>query len=300
MADTMGMTQGATFVPEIVANKALGLLEAELHLAKNVARHYEYTPAKEGDKVKVPKRGTLLAKQKVSGSSVTLQNPTADEVEVELNQHWEVTFAVEDILRTNAKGGIEIDEGYIADAIQVLGEKIETSLANLVTSLTNERGSAGVDITDAILRSCRGDLSNNRAPQSNRFLYLEPDQINVILGLDKFVNAEKYGSSMPVMEGEFGKVYSFRVFESLFTKTGSGSPTPKHNIAMHRDALVLASRPLKQPKGAGVTVGYVERNGIVMRVLYSYNADQLADQITIDTLFGVATLRPELGVNLIS
>jgi len=300
MANTMGMTQGATFVPEIVANKALGLLEAELHLAKNVARHYEYTPAKEGDKVIVPKRGTLTANQKTSGNAVTLQNPTADSVEVELNQHWEVTFAVEDILRTNAQGGMEIDEGYIADAIQVLAEKIETSLSNLVTSLTGTRGTAGVDITDTVLRLCRGDLSTQRAPQSNRFLYLEPDQINVILGLDKFVNAEKYGSSMPVMEGEFGKVYGFRVFESLFTKAVAGSPTAKYNMAIHRDALVLASRPLKQPKGAGVTVGYVEKNGIVMRVLYSYNADQLADQITIDTLFGVAVLRPELGVKVLS
>lgn len=300
MADTMGMTQGATFVPEIVANKALGMLEAELHLAKNVARHYEYTPAKEGDKVIVPKRGTLLAKQKTSGSAVTLQNPTADSVEVTLDQHWEVTFALEDILRTNAKGGMEIDEGYIADAIQVLGEKIETSLSNLVTSLSNTRGTVATDITDAVMLQCRGDLSDNRAPQSDRFLYLEPDQINAVLALSKFVNAEKYGSSMPVMEGEFGKIYSFRVFESLFTKTVTGSPTAKHNIAMHRNAMVLASRPLKQPKGAGVTVGYVERNGIVMRVLYSYNADQLADQITIDTLFGVATLRPELGVNLLS
>ncbi len=296
----MGMTQGAKFVPEIVANKALGLLEAELHLAKNVTRHYEFTPAKEGDKVIVPKRGTLLAKQKVSGSSVTLQNPTADSVEVELDQHWEVTFALEDILRTTAKGEIEIDEGYIADAIQVLGEKIETSLSNLVTSLGNTRGTVATDITDDVLLQCRGDLSDNRAPKSNRFLYLEPDQINAILKLTKFVNSEKYGSNTPVMEGEFGKIYNFRVFESLFTKTVTGSPTAKHNIAMHRNAMVLASRPLKQPKGAGVTVGYVEQNGIVMRVLYSYNADQLADQITIDTLFGVAVLREDLGVNLLS
>lgn len=296
----MGTTQGATFIPEIVANKALGLLEAELHLAKNVARHYEYTPAKEGDKMIVPKRGTLKANSKVSGSSVKLQNPTADSVEVTLDQHYEVTFALEDILRTTAKGEIEIDEGYIADAIQVLGEKIETSLANLVTSLSNTRGTVATDINDTVLLQCRGDLSDNRAPKKDRFLYLEPDQINAILKLDKFVNTEKYGSNMPIMEGEFGMIYNFRVFESLFTKTVTGSPTAKHNIAMHRNAMVLASRPLKEPKGAGVTVGYVERNGIMMRVLYSYNADQLADQITIDTLFGVSTLRPELGVNLLS
>ena len=69
---------------------------------------------------------------------------------------------------------------------------------------------------------------------------------------------------------------------------------------MHRDAMILAMRPLPRPKAPGVKVAYAMKDGLMIRVVMSYNADQLADQVTIDTLFGVATLRSELGVTVLS
>jgi len=300
MADTIDVTQGAAFIPEIVANEALGMLEAELHLAKNVARDSEYTPVKEGDVVNISKRGALTANQKLAGQPVTLQNPLATTVPVSINQHWEVSFLLEDITQTLANGKIQIKAGYIADAIQTLGEKIEALLAAKAANLTYQLGTAAVNITDTVLRASRTRLSNSRAPKTNRFLYLEPDQIDVILNLDKFVNAEKYGSSMPVMEGEYGRIYGMKVFESLFTQSNGASPAGQMNMAFHRDALVLAMRPLVEPKVDGVQTAIVDKDGLMIRVIKSWNADYLGEQITIDCLFGVSTLRPEVGVRVLS
>lgn len=296
---TIGKVQVAEITPEIIGQEALAYLEAELHLTRNVARDFEYVDTKVGETVKVPKRGTLTANAKVGNTAVTVQNPSMDTVPVVLDQHWEVTFQLEDIARTLAQGGYEIDLGYISDAIQVLSEKVESSLAALAADMGTTLGTAGTDITAGLIRTCRSTLTTARAPRTNRFLYLEPDQLNVLLAEAAFTDVSKYGSGMPVQEGEFGRIYGFRVFESIFT-VSDGSPVAVHNLAMHRNAMVLATRPMARPKSPGVQVAYVEKDGIMLRVLFSYNGSLLADQITIDTLFGVAPLREELGINLLS
>lgn len=290
----MGVTQNANFIPELWANAALGKLEAELNLAKNVARDFEFVASKEGDTIHIPVRGSLTANQKVSGTGVTLQNPTATKVDVSLNQHWEVTFAVEDIAKAQANQDVMM--GYIQDAVLVLAEKIEASLAGLYGSLTGSTvNSGGGDITEDDILDAREALTNARAPRTDRFIYLDPSQVNVLLKLERFTTPEKYGSGVPVQEGELGKIHGFRVFESLFVQS-AGSPSVKKNIAMHRNAMVLAMRPLPEPKAPGAVATVIESNGLGIRVVYSYNADQLADQVTLDVLFGVGVLRSAVGM----
>lgn len=291
----IGLTQGAEFIPEIVANKALGALEAELHLAKNVARDFEYTAQKEGDVIKVPVRGSLVANRKVSGTKVTVQNPTATKVSVTLDNHWEVTFAVEDVVKTLATGEQVIQDGYIADGMIALSEQIEEALANLAKSFHNTLGSRGVAVTGAVVKSARAGLTNRRCPRADRYLYITPENVNNITDEKAFVETDKYGSSMVVQDGELGKIYGFRTMESIFP-VEDGSPATTYNLAFQRNAMVLATRPLAKPMAPGVKVGFVEKDGIVIRVIYSYDAANLADQITLDTLFGVAIMRDEFGI----
>lgn len=294
MVDTMGTTQSANFIPELWANSALGKLDAELNLAKNVARDFEFVSAQEGDTIHIPVRGSLSANAKVSGTGVTLQNPTATKVDVTLDQHFEVTFAVDDIAKAQANQ--DIMNGYIEDAVSVLAEKIETALASLYGSLTGTViNSAGGDIIEDDILDAREALTNARAPRSNRFLYLDPSQVNVLLKLERFTTPEKYGSGVPVQEGELGKIHGFRVFESLFVQS-AGSPSLVQNIAMHRNAMVLAMRPLPEPKAPGAVATVIEKDGLGIRVVYSYNADQLADQVTLDVLYGVGVLRSAQGM----
>lgn len=296
---TIGLVQGAEFIPEVVANKALGALEAELHLAKNVARDFEYTAQKEGDVIKVPVRGSLVANRKTSGTKVTVQNPTATKVDVPLDNHWEVTFAVEDIVKTLATGEQVIQDGYIADGMLALAEQIEEALAELASDFTETLGVRGTAVTGALVKSARAGLTNKRCPRSDRYLYITPENVNNITDEKAFVETDKYGSSMVVQDGELGKIYGFRTMESIFP-VEEGSPATTYNLAFQRNAMVLATRPLAKPMAPGVKVGYVEKDGIVIRVIYSYDASNLADQITLDTLFGVAIMRQEFGIALLS
>lgn len=297
MGDTYSTTQAAGFIPEVWAQTGLGKLMGELYLAKNVARDSDFEATGKGSKVTIGKRGALAAHAKAANGTVTLQNPTDSPVEITLDEHWEVTFIVEDIVK--AQSNAKLMEGYMEDAVGVLAEKIETKLSALHTGFAN---ATGADII-AKLKNARATLSTNKAPKTDRFAYLEPELINELLDADGFMDTSKYGNSMPVQEGEFGKFLGFRIFESIYADVTGTSPLVTHNLAMHKNGLVLATRPMpvltpaEQAK-IGVDQTVVERDGIIMRVTHSYDTDYLGHKITLDTLFGVGALRSTFGIDI--
>jgi hypothetical protein len=72
------------------------------------------------------------------------------------------------------------------------------------------------------------------------------------------------------------------------------------NMAFHRDALALVTRPLAPPDtGTGVAVGHAEYNGVGMRVLMQYDLDAGGMKVQCDLLAGVAVLDSALCVPLL-
>lgn len=290
--------------PEIIAQEALGVLKARLHLAKNVTKEMEVVGNRATDTVKmgaivnIPKLGAVVANQKAENGDVTIQNPAMDNVAITVNQHWETTIAVEDYAQAVADRNIE--DTYLGDMITALAEKIETSIAAQFANFTNtpiDAKSADKDTIEQYVLQARKTLTDNRAPMEGRFGYWDSGATNLLLQNGRFTEVAKYGNGVAIQDGELGKIHGFRSFESIFVPS-AGSPTVYSNALMHRRAIVLAMRPLPTPRGGGVKVAVITdpESGLVMRALYSYNANKLADQLTLDVLFGVGVLRPELGV----
>jgi hypothetical protein len=69
------------------------------------------------------------------------------------------------------------------------------------------------------------------------------------------------------------------------------------NLAFHRDALALVTRPLALPDTrAGVMAGHAAYNGITMRVLAQYDINAGGLIVNCDILAGVAVLNSGLLV----
>lgn len=299
MADTISKTQATTsgFIPEVWAQVGLGYLNSELYLGRNVARDTDFATAQKGSKITIGKRGTLVANAKAENTAVTLQNPTASPVEVSLDQHFEVSFLVEDIVK--AQSDSKIMEGYMEDGMGVLAEKVEKALAAKHASFAN---ASGADVIAQLL-DARAKLSTARAPSSNRFAYVTPAFLNAVITNKEFVKTADYGDKSIVQDGEFGKLFGFRIFESVNPATTGSSPVVTHNLAMHKNALVLATRsmpvmPDAEQARLGVDQTAVEANGVIIRVTHSYDTDYLGHKITLDTLYGVEYLRPTFGVDI--
>jgi len=72
------------------------------------------------------------------------------------------------------------------------------------------------------------------------------------------------------------------------------------NIAFHKNAFALVSRPLALPRGlSSEQKAIVNYDGFGLRVIYDYNSQYKKDVISIDMLCGVKTLNPELACRLL-
>lgn len=70
------------------------------------------------------------------------------------------------------------------------------------------------------------------------------------------------------------------------------------NLAFHRNAFALVTRPLELPAGAA-NAAIVSYDGYVLRVVMDYDISKKKDVVSIDMLCGVKTLTPELACRLV-
>ncbi len=288
-------TQNTNFIPEIVANQILGALGSYVNLGRTVTKDSELTSQQYGDVINVAKRGTVSANDKAENGVVTVQQPSLSKVSVTLNNHKEVTIGEEDYTRSLQPGSTL--PGYVEDGVVAIGESIESALAalwpDLSATFNNDATSDPVkDLIDA-----RTAMVKNKVPLTARkFAYLNPDYVGTLLKQNAFIDPKVIPNNQPLTEGAVGRVAGFDVFEGQLVAS-SGSPKTFRNMVYTRAAMVLATRPLPQPDSAlGVqSASVLDANGIALRVIRSYNAQQLATQITIDILFGVAALDARQG-----
>lgn len=286
-------TTQAVFIPTIIAQKALGAFAGYMNLAKTVSRDFEWTPSSFGQTIRIPKRGTLSANAKVAGSDVTIQAPTATDVAVTLDQHWEVTLQIDDV--TKVLENQDTLNGYAEDAAIALAEKIETVIAgkhaDITSTVTFDTTSAST-MENSFL-TVRERMALNKVPVGERkYAYLTPSVITKLLQIDRFTRADAYGKSGVIAEGALGRIGGIDVFESQLVQT-SGSPVAYHNMIYTKNAFVLAARPLPEvPAGYGAVSTVIQDpdTNMGLRVVSSYDAQKLAMQVTLDVLFGVSLL----------
>jgi len=279
-------------IPTIVAAEALGALRANLVLARLVNRDFQNEVASYGQTVNITQRGALTAAAKSADTSFTPQAPADTYTAVTLNQHYVVPFRMEDIARMLSRP--DQFSGYMADAITVLVEKIEDTLAALYSGFS-QTIDATVGLADSDFREARRLLNAAKAPLAQRSAVLHEDADYELLGLDKAINAQ-YAAALggAAANAWSGRFMGFDVFMDQAINVSGGQCK---NMFFQRDAMVLAMRPMSTAEaGLGVQQVVMSEDGMGIRVTRSYDHDDLADMVSVDALWGVAELRDNHGV----
>lgn len=280
----------------VVAQEALEVLRKNTVMPKLVTNYFEADTATRGKTVRVPKIGALTANDKTAGSGVTVQDATSTNVDITLDQHKETTFIIEDVDQAVTSGNLSAM--YLESGLTAITEAVDGSLTGLYTGLSQSQGAQGTAVDAAAIRTARQTLSTNKAPLADRYIVAGPEMYAQLLGIDAFTSVEKYGSSTPIMEGELGKIYGFKVFESQSIVTA----TADQNLVFNKRAFGLAVRPLPQEEAPGVMQRVVSDpvSGLSVRVTMSYDADKLGVKTTVDVLYGVAELDDNMAIKLLT
>jgi hypothetical protein len=292
----------ANAIVKLVAADALPTLVGNLVMGNLVNRDYEPVLAQAGDTVNVLMPPTMQANNILDGGSVQVQNPTISSTHIVLDTHAEATFQIPDVTKVLAVP--DLLKIYMEPAVAAIAQKIESDLLNLYAGFTSNAavGTGGVAITEATVDSAETALFLSKIPTSQqKFMVVDAATYSQWRQIPRFSEYQTAGEAglRAIVDGTVGKIKDFFVFRSQFVpKTGS-SPVTTHNLAFTRDALGLVIRRLPQPlPGTGGIAEYAELGNFGMRVVMSYQPNTLAQQFTVDVLYGCGILRNAAGVEV--
>jgi len=290
----------ATFIPEIWSDEVIAAYQKNLKMAPLVKRMG--MSGKKGDTIHVPKPIRGEANAKVKDTAVTIQANTETELKILVDQHFEYSRFIEDIVEVQALSSLR--QFYTEDAGYQLAVQVDTSLINCATGFGDGTRTANPSSADDWTNSATWEftadsivpfdgtpagafndegfreaikvMDDANVPMDNRYLVVPPSARRDIMGIDRYVSSDFVGGR-GVESGLIGNLYGVDVYVS------SNCPTLDTGVRgclfFHKDAIVLAEQ-------------------MAVRSQTQYKQEYLSTLYTADTLYGVETYRPEAGLVL--
>ncbi len=293
-------TTAATFIPEIWSDEIVASYKKNL-VAANLIKKMNFK-GKKGDTVHIPSPTRGNASAKTANTQVNLIAATEGDIAITINQHWEYSRLIEDIVEAQALSSLR--QFYTDDAGYALGRQVDTSLVQLGRSVQGGNGTnayngafSGADgttayvagantgvgaLTDAAIRRSIQRLDDQDVPMDGRFLLVPPSTRNTMMGIARFTEQAfvgEQGGGNTIRNGEIGNVYGIPVFVTTNADTTSGSTATRICLLGHKDFAVL-----------------VEQMGV--RTQTQYKQEYLGTLFTADVLYGVGELRDGAAVAL--
>jgi len=292
----------ASAIVKLVAADALPALVSNLVMGNLVNRDYEPVLANAGDTVNVPIPPAMQANNILEGGTVQAQNPSLGNAQIVLNTHAEATFQIPDVTKVLAVP--DLLKVYMQPAVIAIAEKVESDLLNLYAGFTTNTpvGTPGSAITEPTIDAAETALFLAKVPPTEqKFIVVDAAAYSAWRQIPRFSEFQTAGDAglMALIGGSVGKIKDFFVFRSQYVAATGSGPLNTHNLAFTRDALGLVIRRLPQPlPGTGAIAEYAEFGNFGMRVVMSYQPNTLAQQFTVDILYGCNVLRNAAGVQV--
>jgi len=180
---------------QLWANESLAILLENMVMGQLVHRDFDSMIAAYGDTVNVRKPGQFTAKRKTNADSVTVQNATAVNIPVKLNQQVHVSYLIKDGEESIAFTSV-IDE-FLRPAMIANARFIDHVLSSQVYQfLANSAGKlGGMDNTNGkrYILDTRAAMNANNAWMNDRNLVLTSAAETIMLDIEQFTDAQRVG-----------------------------------------------------------------------------------------------------------
>lgn len=295
---------------EVIASNKANLVMPQLVVVMNHQK-------RKGDTFHIPNPTRGNASQKAAETQVILIAAQETQKQYLIDQHWEYSRLIEDLVAVQADDSIRTF--YTDDAGYALAKRVDTYLhqqgakfagANssplvegtnyskavigaptagaLVTWNPSANANAGnaAALTDEGIRIMIQELDDNDVPMAGRVLVIPPVEKRNLTGIARFTEQAftgEAGDGNTIRNGRVGNVYGVEVYVSTNCPTvaDTGAAVDQRACLMfQKEALVLIEqlRPRTQAQ---------------------YKQEYLSDLFTADMIFGGGVLRPEAGIAIV-
>ena len=295
---------------EIIAAYKTNLIMPQLVVTMNHV-------GKKGDTIHIPRPVRGAASAKAAETQVTLIVNQELQSQFLIDQHWEYSRLIEDIVSVQADDSLRAF--YTDDAGYALAKKVDSDLhaegakfagadaaptvagssyskavigtpsggalvAWDATANTNAGNAAA--LTDEGIRLLIQSLDDNDVPSMGRCFVIPPVEKKNLLGITRFTEQAfvgEVGAGNSIRNGKVGDLYGNGVYVSsnCATVADAGAATDQRAVLFfQKEALLLIEQ--QRP-----------------RAQTQYKQEWLADLFTADMIYGTGILRPEAGIAIV-
>lgn len=294
------------FIPELWSDEILAVYKAN-YVMPQLVTTMDFSGRK-GDTLHIPKPVRGSASAKVAANAVTLIQGASSEFVLTIDQHWEYSRLIEDIVSIQALDSLRAF--YTDDAGYSLATVVDTQLHS-TASFGNAAGLSGggdplapassaydgaviggdgatkydptgagnqTTLTDAGIRRAIRTMDDLNVPSRMRAWVIPPVEKENLLGIERFTQEAFVGEAGPnntIRNGVVGNLYGIPVYVS----TNVATDTAPSNDA--RQVLLIQRE------------GVLHAEQLAPRTQTQYKQEFLADLLTSDILFGQGLMRPE-------
>ena len=222
----------------------------------------------------IPNITEMTAHSKSNATTVTLNNPTDNQITLTVDTWYETSFAIEDKEAEQVKKSYNYMDKLAMNAAYTTAAAYEDAIIALFDNFANVVGTSAAALADSNIRRAIQYLDEASVPQSDRAFFLTPKQVwNDVQAIDRFSLLVNTKGADPVLKGHVGYLYGLPVVMSDRIGATDGSA---QSCLAHKDAIVHGST--------------------IMRVQSNYIPQYLSTVTTADVVFGVIENRDTSGV----
>lgn len=202
-------------IPEFWANESLAILEENMVASALIHRDFEDVVQKFGDTVHTRRPGEFIGKRKTNADQVTIQDVSATDVSVVLNQWLHTSFMIKD--GEESMSMKELTDFFIQPAMlaqaQFLDKVVLGQVYQFLGNNAGELGTISSSVAKNYLLDLRETMNINKVYSADRRLILCPNTETEMLKLDLFIGANTVGDDGTAMrEASLGKKMGFDIF----------------------------------------------------------------------------------------
>ena len=280
MANSLG-----TVATDLIAQEALSLLTQNLQFLNNVHTDFSQENLAKGSNVTTHILTDVSAGD--FSSSYSASDVTQSDVDITLDKHKHVTFALSDSERDSSQ--VNLVPRFAESAAHAIGKSVVDTLTDKMTGATGglTLGSSGLDM-DAII-DLGAEMDADGVPEVGRWIVANP---SVLADLEKDIvgitNAT-YNVSGTILNGGVTRVRGFDIF-SYGNSDISATSGEAGAYAGFRDSLcMVTSAPSLPPEASGASLSYVTEpnSGLTVQRREWYDASAAKYYFTLTLYFGV-------------